>query len=313
MDVIGPDGTVYTSEGSVILPPALGAYGPAPVDVSRDTTPPVSGDSWDNAHAGPYRKVESYRNYWRINGNVTLPTSPNHIHIAPTAYPTGTMAMSGGRLVPAANSGDIPFFYLGSQGAGGEEISAGLRCEPSDNKWNMFIRVGPSRLFWVFDPNPPAGYDDGQYPTPVNNPHWLDFSSGSTVTLDYWCGKDHDAQQHPWRSGVWLRATGGAGERACFTEVSGHPQGGYQVSVKRVFSMGQLLPFNYDAGYTKSGSYFIGAQWSGLQIYDMTRSWPLDAVHSCYKQEFPAGDENVVTYFMNVPYTSEKDINIDLR
>lgn len=321
MDVIGPDGTVYTSEGSVYARAVAGPPGPEPVTIngsaqgSGQPTPEPN-----NAHSGPYRKVEAYPNYRKTTGVAVLPNAVN-THVAPMTYPEGAKRSKKGKLVPCPNSADIPYMYLGSLGAHSEHVDAGLRYEPSDGMWNMFFLIGPTRTFWVFDPNMPEGADPDEYPTPSNNNAWLQLPRGYGVTLEYWCGKDKDAQNRTVKNGVWLRATGTSGQRAVFAEVKGHPQNGAGVAMKRVSSIGQFLPTNYpqsgqtyyDVGYVKSGSYFLNGEWTGVQVYDMTRAWYVDASHARYKQEFPVNDSNVVTFHMEAPYYWENQINLDLR
>ena len=68
----------------------------------------------------------------------------------------------------------------------------------------------------------------------------------------------------------------------------------------------------YDAGYTKSGSYFLDGEWTGVQVYDMTRSWYVDSSHARYRQEFPVNDENVVRFTTQAAYYWEH-VSIDLR
>ena len=331
IDVIGPDGTVYTSEGSVFLHAVSGPPGPEPDDVSMSTqilgmsmSAQVSSNQPkpepNNAHSGPYRKVEANPNYRKIVGTAVLPTAA-YIHVSPKTYPNEAKRTKKGKLIQCPNSGDIPYMYLGSLGAHSEHVDAGLRYEASDGMWNMFFLIGPSHTFWVFDPNMPTGADPREYPTPSNNSAWLQFPCGYSVNLEYWCGKDIDTQNRTVKNGVWLRATGTSGQRAVFAEVSGHPQSGAGVAMKRVSSIGQYLPINYpqsgqtdsDTGYVKSGSYFLNGEWSSIQVYDMTRAWYVDASHARYKQEFPVNDANIVTFHMQAPYYWENQINIDLR
>lgn len=324
VDVIGPDGTVYTSGLSPISPPVAGPPGPEPADASLggQMMAAATGTEPNNAHSGPFRKVESYPGYRKETAYAVLPTAVN-IRVTPATYPDGTKRMKKGKLVDCPNSGDIPFMYLGSLGSHNEHVDAGLRYEPSDGKWNLFFLIGPSRTFWVFDPNMPAGADLNEYPTPSNGNPWPEFNCGTAVLLEYWCGKDKDPQNKQMKNGVWLRGTGTTGQRAVFAEVNGHPQNGSGVAMKRVSSIGQYLPVNYpatattqyDVGYQKAGSYFLEGEWTGVQIYDMTRACYVDADHAKFKQEFPTNDidANVVTFFMKSPYYWEQHINIDLR
>jgi len=322
IDVIGPDETVYTSEGLVFAPAVAGPPGPEPADVNASTQ--GSGQPKpepDNAHSGPYRKVEAYPGYRKTTGYVVLPSAVN-IHRTPRTYPEGAQRLKKGQLVPCPDTADIPYMYLGSLGSHLEHVDAGLRYEPSDGLWNMFFLIGTTHKFWVFDKKMPEGADPDEYPAPQSEDKpWLEFPCGQAVFLEYWCGKNVDGQSRPVENGVFLRATATSGTRGIFREVSGHPQNGAGVAMKRVSSIGQFLPINYpqtgltehDIGYAKSGSYFRNGEWTGVQVYDMTRSWYVDADHARYKQEFPMNDTNVVTFHMEAPYYWENQINLDLR
>jgi hypothetical protein len=321
VDVIGPDGTVYSTGRSPVLPPVAGPPGPEPADVSLGSQMMAAGteNEPNNAHSGPYRKIESYPGYRKETAYAVLPAAGN-IKVTPATYPPGSQRRKKGKLVPCTNSGDIPYMYLGSLGSHNEHVDAGLRYEPSDGKWNLFFLIGPTRTFWVFDPNMPEGADPQEYPTPPTGNPWLEFNCGSPVLLEYWCGKDKNPQNKRMKNGVWLRGTGTTGQRAVFAEVNGHPEGGSGVAMKRVSSIGQYLPVNYprgttqyDLGYQKSGSYFLEGEWTGVQVYDQTRAWYVDADHARFKQEFPVSDANVVTFHMEAPYYWENHINIDLR
>jgi len=323
VDVIGPDRTVYTSEGLVFAAAVAGPPGPEPADISASSQ--GSGQPTpepNNAHSGPYRKVEAYPGYRKISGYAVVPSIQNHICVTPRTYPEGAQRIKKGKLVPCPNTADIPYMYLGSLGSHLEHMDAGLRYEPSDGMWNMFFSIGPTHTFWVYDHKMPEGADPREYPAPQSEDKpWLDFPSGQSVFLEYWCGKGLDTLGHTIEPGVWLRATGTSGQSAVFAQVSGHPQNDAGVAMKRVSSIGQFLPVNYpqsgltehDIGYAKSGSYFVNGEWTGVQVYDMTRAWYVDASHAKYKQEFPVNDPNVVTFHMEAPYYWENLINLDLR
>lgn len=320
VDIIAPDGTVYTYGLSPVLPAVAGPPGPEPADASLALSGGTETEP-SNAHYGPYRKVESYPGYRKETAGVSLPTVTN-TNISPVHYPDSAQRIERGHYVPCSSSGDTPFMYLGSLGQRNEPVDAGLRYEASDGKWNLFLRFG-NRIYWVFDPNMPAGANPQGYPTPSTGHPWIEFARGSQVLLEYWCAKDRDALGKQMKSGVWLRATGTTGQRAVFAEANGHPQNGAGVSMKRVSQIAQYLPVNfpkaarsqYAVGFQKSGSYLLEAEWTGVQIYDATRAWWVDATHARFKQEFPGNnvDENLITYFMETPYYSEKHIDIDLR
>lgn len=312
--VVGPDGAVYTKGGGSFPADGEVSLEQNAVFAMDETVYPLPTDAWEEtgvmqdtlpADAGPYRRVRSPNGFKGVRGRLYLPMDTQISLGARITNLKKVVRLPDGTKRTVWEPNQVVFdaanTYIGSHSRKGE-VDAGLQYNPARQWWMPFISSNP---------DPKRKQDPLLFPDAANrevDPNENRFLPGQWVNVRYEITRDV----------VYFNIIGRNmyyEEKTIRLRSFNPHRGGETIQVKRVHSISHVIGWHDEhtrerRQWYPTGSTIRGMGWDSGKYLNQNGNWTSWSQAS-QNGSYPRRD-SIINWVVVVPYSVERDINIQL-